>query len=762
MMRRALPWHVALFMHIRRKLKHASAQTIIRWAVLAMIVVSFVLTFLFVDSDSGGAIDVLDDIDARADNEGNLLGGDDADDVAARKRSRSNRRGGAPSRGKPDEPDDGEEDEEENEPLQERGDEDEDEDGPRGENGEDEDEDGADGDEEEGDGDEDAPRPKRRKSGDELLDGDDEEEDVEPEVVTIQPFHGVAIGGTVVTIRGKHFMGSDVRAEVGGIACASTTVTDAETVLCTTPAGAGARLNVGVRKRTSRGYFVTSRENTLYSYDDPSVESVSPDHGPTEGGSTISVVGTNFGPLDANVPVEASVGGVPCTSTTVVSDSVVVCVTPQGTPGAKSVVVAVGEGEHRAESRRNRLFAYVLSPRERLLEQAGALLDGLTVRFGDGVPMALHRTGVSAPFEFVGKDAFTGKSTVFAVSPDVFDSLPESDWRKDYRRCAVVGHDSSLLDTMHGRRIDSAEAVFRFNNAPTKGYEEYVGTRDSVRLLSTSFLRMVLTRDPHLRRVGLASGGASGWRPTGRQTLVISSPYAMDLGVSLSQAFPRTNVVHLSRSLVSNVNTLYAELRRRFEELGVEGMLTKSSALEAREAFADGQPTSADGGDKQKARQGDEGLPDEDELPDEDGWGGGGGNRRLLAKPASLQVSEALAKMAMEAQALVDVEPRPSAHDPLPEFLGVLLALQSCQQVDVFGMPRALSAAVMRGATAPGGADTNTKEREPYFKAEGAAIFDTRDSLLADRKVDADAHALDVDAAILQLLELRGYVTIVD
>ena len=110
----------------------------------------------------------------------------------------------------------------------------------------------------------------------------------------------------------------------------------------------------------------------------------------------------------------------------------------------------------------------------------------------------------------------------------------------------------------------------------------------------------------------------------------------------------------------------------------------------------------------------------------------------------------------------MDVEPRPSAHDPLPEFLGVLLALQSCQQVEVFGMPRALSAAVMRGATAPGGADTNTKEREPYFKAEGAAIFDTRDSLLADRKVDADAHALDVDAAILQLLELRGYVTIVD
>eukprot|EP00976_Prorocentrum_cordatum_P034213 695505-Prorocentrum_minimum.AAC.1 len=44
------------------------------------------------------------------------------------------------------------------------------------------------------------------------------------------------------------------------------------------------------------------------------------------------------------------------------SDSVCECVVPGGGAGAKAVSVAVGGKSHRVESRKEFLFAYVMSP----------------------------------------------------------------------------------------------------------------------------------------------------------------------------------------------------------------------------------------------------------------------------------------------------------------------------------------------------------------------------------------------------------------
>eukprot|EP00238_Polyblepharides_amylifera_P007758 CAMPEP_0196598802 /NCGR_PEP_ID=MMETSP1081-20130531/94516_1 /TAXON_ID=36882 /ORGANISM="Pyramimonas amylifera, Strain CCMP720" /LENGTH=377 /DNA_ID=CAMNT_0041924525 /DNA_START=181 /DNA_END=1314 /DNA_ORIENTATION=- len=53
--------------------------------------------------------------------------------------------------------------------------------------------------------------------------------------------------------------------------------------------------------------------------------------------------------------------------------------------------------------------------------------------------------------------------------------LPPSDRSWRFPTCALVGNSGSLLDKDYGSQIDSRDAVFRINMAPTKGFEIQVG-----------------------------------------------------------------------------------------------------------------------------------------------------------------------------------------------------------------------------------------------------------------------------------------------
>ena len=51
----------------------------------------------------------------------------------------------------------------------------------------------------------------------------------------------------------------------------------------------------------------------------------------------------------------------------------------------------------------------------------------------------------------------------------------------DFSKCAVVGSSASLLHSAAlGAQIDQATAIFRFNDAPTDGYECYVRRNGTV------------------------------------------------------------------------------------------------------------------------------------------------------------------------------------------------------------------------------------------------------------------------------------------
>uniref|UniRef100_A0A804PDR9 Sialyltransferase-like protein 5 n=1 Tax=Zea mays TaxID=4577 RepID=A0A804PDR9_MAIZE len=55
---------------------------------------------------------------------------------------------------------------------------------------------------------------------------------------------------------------------------------------------------------------------------------------------------------------------------------------------------------------------------------------------------------------------------------------------RHFGRCAVVGNSGDLLKTKFGDEIDSYDAVFRENGAPTQNYTEYVGRKSTFRLLN--------------------------------------------------------------------------------------------------------------------------------------------------------------------------------------------------------------------------------------------------------------------------------------
>jgi hypothetical protein len=64
--------------------------------------------------------------------------------------------------------------------------------------------------------------------------------------------------------------------------------------------------------------------------------------------------------------------------------------------------------------------------------------------------------------------------------------MPEQDLPEGaHGSCAVVGNGGVNLVGKYGAAIDAHDAVFRFNDGPTDGWEAFVGSKTTYRLVST-------------------------------------------------------------------------------------------------------------------------------------------------------------------------------------------------------------------------------------------------------------------------------------
>lgn len=159
-----------------------------------------------------------------------------------------------------------------------------------------------------------------------------------PTIISISPGYGPLTGGTTITINGAGFLANAI-ITVGGLDCRSVTVVSATKVTCITPASTAGAKNVILTNPDGQTVTLTSG----FFYRDgmgPSISAINPSWGPPSGNTTITITGAGF----SNNAV-VTIGGVDCTSITVISAAKLTCVTPSGSYGSKNVIVYNSDGQ---------------------------------------------------------------------------------------------------------------------------------------------------------------------------------------------------------------------------------------------------------------------------------------------------------------------------------------------------------------------------------------------------------------------------------
>ncbi|WP_022899088.1 IPT/TIG domain-containing protein [Humibacter albus] len=154
-----------------------------------------------------------------------------------------------------------------------------------------------------------------------------------PSITSLDPTHGPQAGGTSVTITGTGFTGA-TGVTFGGTSAAYTVVDDSH-ITVTSPAHDPGAVDVVVQ-----GPGGSSGPGTFTFDPAASVTGISPDHGPQDGGTNVTITGSGFTKATA-----ATFDGTDGTAFTVVDDSHITVATPAHDPGAVDVVVDSPDGD---------------------------------------------------------------------------------------------------------------------------------------------------------------------------------------------------------------------------------------------------------------------------------------------------------------------------------------------------------------------------------------------------------------------------------
>jgi len=159
-----------------------------------------------------------------------------------------------------------------------------------------------------------------------------------PPVLTgLTPARGPAAGGTTVTISGSGFLDPDAGSNLvlfGGIAALDVIELTDKEITCTTPPGvSGASVDVLLVNANGAAQLA----GAFRYFTAPTLSGLSPDHGPADGDTLVTLIGTGFAELGAGLTT-VRFGGVAASAVAIVSDGVLTCRTPAGTPGANVAV----------------------------------------------------------------------------------------------------------------------------------------------------------------------------------------------------------------------------------------------------------------------------------------------------------------------------------------------------------------------------------------------------------------------------------------
>ena len=150
-------------------------------------------------------------------------------------------------------------------------------------------------------------------------------------------------GGTTITIAGSSFGGWDVSplAKAGDTTCATTIWISSSSLQALLPAGLGsAAITV---EESSTGTVFSGSKAGIFHFDGPRPTSVARANVPGTGGTTLTVLGSNFGSYtDTTKALTAKIGDTDCTTTIWTSDSSASCIAAVGVGAKLPLTVDLG------------------------------------------------------------------------------------------------------------------------------------------------------------------------------------------------------------------------------------------------------------------------------------------------------------------------------------------------------------------------------------------------------------------------------------
>ncbi|XRB19548.1 glycosyltransferase family 29 protein [Pseudoscourfieldia marina] len=217
-----------------------------------------------------------------------------------------------------------------------------------------------------------------------------------------------------------------------------------------------------------------------------------------------------------------------------------------------------GDDEREGEiTRRRRQW------RRRRLQETGSANVGPShdSRKNEALRTSSHFTG--SVYVHHKNAAEFGSSVLKASKPFLPPDAESANRGLRHRSCAVVGSSGILTRSLFGEEIDAHDAVYRVNQAPTRGNcALYAGARSTVRVLNAHWLHRY------------ARGGTSKDLPLERNVTIVVSRYDAKLVSALQNrilALQRTDVSMriVSRRVFSALSRVLLLFRKSLEEAGL-------------------------------------------------------------------------------------------------------------------------------------------------------------------------------------------------
>jgi Autotransporter beta-domain/Bacterial Ig-like domain (group 3)/IPT/TIG domain len=238
-----------------------------------------------------------------------------------------------------------------------------------------------------------------------------------PTVSAISPATGSTSGGTQVTITGTNFNGTP-QVTIGGVAASQVTVVNSKMISAVTPAGTGT--NVPVVVTTS---FGSNAAANIYSYAQPvtppqpapTLTSVSPPSGPSQGKTPVTIKGTNL-----TGATSVTFGGAAATGVVVVDAQTITALTPPGTVGAAVDIVVTTPATSTTTQTATLAGAYTYvnaAPTVTAVLPNSGTVQGGTVITVTGTNFIQSATGVTFGGIAATNVTFVSSTTILVTTP---------------------------------------------------------------------------------------------------------------------------------------------------------------------------------------------------------------------------------------------------------------------------------------------------------------------------------------------------------